>query len=120
MLTLLDAHPRYRRREMLHIGASGLAGLVSAVLLGGLGICGFALTGGMIEFALIASIVLPAATVSFLPAPWWVSPLLFSSIIPIGILFQILGQEWNRAIAGIACVAVAFASAWFCRPRKNG
>ena len=27
MLTLLDAHPRYRRREMLHIGASGLAGL---------------------------------------------------------------------------------------------
>lgn len=27
MLTLLDAHPRYHRREMLRIGASGLAGL---------------------------------------------------------------------------------------------
>ena len=27
MLTLLDAHPRYKRREILRIGASGLAGL---------------------------------------------------------------------------------------------
>jgi hypothetical protein len=27
MITLLDAHPRYHRREMLRIGASGLAGL---------------------------------------------------------------------------------------------
>src|SRR4051794_10681645 len=30
MLTLLDAHPRYQRREMLRIGASGLAGLGAA------------------------------------------------------------------------------------------
>ena len=30
MLTLLDAHPRYHRREMLRIGAYGLSGLASA------------------------------------------------------------------------------------------
>ena len=30
MLTLLDAHPRYRRREMLRIGAYGLSGLSAA------------------------------------------------------------------------------------------
>ncbi|RLS80563.1 MAG: DUF1501 domain-containing protein [Planctomycetota bacterium] len=30
MLTLLDSHPRYGRREMLRIGASGLAGLGAA------------------------------------------------------------------------------------------
>lgn len=30
MLTLLDANPRYRRREMLRIGATGLAGLGAA------------------------------------------------------------------------------------------
>jgi len=30
MLTLLDAHPRYQRREMLRIGAYGLSGLAAA------------------------------------------------------------------------------------------
>ena len=98
---------------------SGLVGFVSAWLLGGLGICGFDLTGGMICFALIAGIVLPAATVRFLPAPWWVPALVFCSIIPIGIPFQMLGHEWNRAVAGIGCIAVAFASAWFFRPRAR-
>src|SRR3954470_20021601 len=30
MLTLLDAHPRYRRREMLRVGAYGLSGIATA------------------------------------------------------------------------------------------
>ena len=77
--------------------ASGLVGFVSAWLLGGLGICGFDLTGGMICFALAAAIILPATTVRFLPAPWWVPALVFCSIIPIDIPFQILGHEWFRA-----------------------
>jgi hypothetical protein len=48
-----------------------------------------------------------------------VPALAFCSIIPIGIPFQILGHEWNRAVAGIGCIAVAFASAWFFRPRAR-
>ena len=101
------------------VAASCIVSFVCTFLLGGLGICGFDLTGGMICFALITGFVLPAATVRFLPAPWWVSACAFCSIIPIGIPFQILGHEWNRAVAGIGCIAVAFASAWFFRPRTR-
>jgi hypothetical protein len=101
------------------VAVSYIIGFISAFLLGGLGICGFDLTGGMICFALIAGFVLPATTVRFLPAPWWVPSLAFCSTILIVIPFQILGHEWNRAVAGIGCIAVAFASAWFFRPRAR-
>jgi hypothetical protein len=101
------------------VAMSGVVGFISAWLLDGLGICGFNLTAGMVCFALASGAVLPAMTVRVLPAPWWVPALVFSSLIPIGIIFQMLGDEWNRAVAGSGCVAVAFMSAWLFRPRSG-
>jgi hypothetical protein len=99
--------------------ACGLAGLASGFLLGGLGICGFDLTADLVYFALVLAAILPAATVRLLPAPWWFPGLIFSGLIAAVIPFQILGHDWARVVAGCGCIAVAFASTWFFRPRKR-
>ena len=98
---------------------SGVVGFVSTWLLGGLGICGFDLTAGMVCFALISGAVLPAVTVRLLPAPWWVSAVIFASLLPTIVFFQILGQEWNRVFASSGCIAIALVSAWIFRPRAQ-
>lgn len=100
-------------------GVTGLMGFVSTGMIGGLGICGFDLTPRMICFALVSAVVLPAATVRLLPTPWWVAALLFCNTIPMGIVFEVLGREWNRVGWGLACVAAAVASAWLFRSREG-
>jgi len=95
---------------------SGVLGFISTFSLAGLGICGFDLTKGMVCFALGSSAVLPAVNVRFMPAPWWVSGVVFCYCFPITIFFGILGQEWNRVIPALGCVGIAFGGAWLFRP----
>jgi hypothetical protein len=98
-------------------GATGLLGLVSAWMLAGLGICGFDLTKGMVIFSLVAAVIMPAATVRFFPAPWWIAGLIFCSLFPITLIGGILGHEWPRVLSAFGCVAASLGSAWLCRPR---
>ncbi len=101
--------------ELILVVMSGVVGFVSSWLLAGLGMFGLDLTAGVVCFALVSAAVLPAATVRVLSTRWWVSALIFSLCFPIAVFFQILGQEWNRVLAGLACIAVAFSSAWLFR-----
>ena len=99
--------------------ATGLLGFVAAWLLAGLGICGFDLTKGIVVFSLVAAVVMPAATVRFLPAPWWVAGLTFCSLFPITLIGGAFGHEWPRVLSAFGCVVASFGSAWFCRPRNR-
>jgi hypothetical protein len=99
--------------------ATGLLGLVAAWLLAGIGICGLDLTETMVVFSLISAAIMPAATVRFLPAPWWVSSLIFCFLFPIILIGGISDKEWPRVLAALGCIAASFGSAWVCRPRRK-
>jgi hypothetical protein len=100
---------------ILMVVASGVFGMIDALLLAGAGICGFPLTWGIVRFA-IATAVLPVGTVGVLSKPWWWPAVVFSVPFGFSILLGALTQEWYRVLASIACIAVAFGGAWLFRP----
>ena len=97
----------------------GFCGLISAFLLGGVGICGFELKSGMVCFALGLAAVLPAVTVRFLSAKWWVTPIAFCHSLWLPMAAGILDQEWARFFSALGCIAAAITSAWVFRRRPN-
>jgi hypothetical protein len=100
---------------ILMVVASGVFGMIDALLLAGAAICGFPLTWGIVKFA-IATVVLPVATVGVLSKPWWWPPVVYSVPFGFSILVGVLTQEWYRSLASLACIAVAFGGSWLIRP----
>jgi hypothetical protein len=94
-------------------------GFISFFLVGGLGICGFNLAPGMIYFALFCAAALPGVTARLLPIPWWLPAIFFVGFFPLGVFFQVLGQEWNRALVSSGCIVIAMVSAWLGQPRRR-
>jgi hypothetical protein len=83
-----------------------LCGVVSSAVMCGMGMCGWvALSLGACLFAAFTALF-PAGTVSFLRAPWWLSPLVFSvlMLIPNKCQSSLLTLP-GRADKGLPCRA---------------
>jgi hypothetical protein len=109
-------------REMLGMAllvVCAVSGFVSTYLLAGLGICGLELTKRMFWFALSAAAILPSVTGRFLRGPWWLSPAVFCSLLPIIMFFELLDREWTRFFAQSGCVLTAVAGAWLFKLRSS-
>jgi hypothetical protein len=99
--------------------ASGAAGIIDSLLLGGAGICGgMPLSWGLFGFAALTAL-LPAGAVGVFSGPWWLPALVYSAPLGFSVLGGALTGEWNRSIASIACLALAVGGAWLFRPRLN-
>jgi hypothetical protein len=87
-----------------------LCGVVSAFVMCGLGMCGWVpLDLGACLFAVFTALS-PAATVSFLRAPWWLSSLAFSVLMLIPVIVGFVSEHWLRAIVSVnAIVSPKFA-----------
>jgi hypothetical protein len=99
--------------------ACGATGFIDSLLLGGIGICGgFPLTWGIFGFGAVTAL-LPMGAVGVFSGPWWLPAVVYSAPLFFAVIVAGLMGEWYRTIALIGCLALAFGSAWLCKPRSK-